>query len=180
MEEHTRRAFLGAGVTLAAGIAGCASDGNGGTPTDTPTPTETPGTVPGDQYPTVERWLTTTAVGGADDSYGGTVVDARGRDTVTVDVGSEGNGGHFAFGPSAVLVSAGTTVEWVWTGEGGAHNVEALPEEQLQESDYEFTSGEPVTAAGTEFTRTLEEPGIALYHCEPHLSLGMKGAIAVE
>jgi len=71
-------------------------------------------------------------------------------------------------------------VEWSWTGEGGLHNVEALPTEQLGESDYEFSSGEPVDATGVQYTRTLDETGIVLYHCEPHLSLGMKGGIAVR
>lgn len=172
----TRRRYLLAAAGLATALAGCAgdgdgSDGNGGTPT--------PGGLPGSDYPVVEEWLTETSVGGSDDTYDGTIVDRRGRGTVEVEVGVAGNGGDFAFGPSAVAVSPGTTVRWVWTGRGGAHNVEAEPEEQIGESDYEFSSGNPVAAEGTTFERALDEPGIALYHCEPHLSLGMKGAVVV-
>jgi halocyanin-like protein len=133
----------------------------------------------GDDYPAVDEWLTETEIGGADDSYDGEIVDERGADSVSVDVGSEGNGGAFAFGPSAVAVSPGTTVVWEWTGNGGLHNVEAEPEDQLGESDYEFGSGDPVSEAGTTFEFTFDESGIALYHCEPHLAVGMKGAVVV-
>lgn len=102
-----------------------------------------------------------------------------GQGTVTVDVGAEGNGGNYAFAPSAVAISTGTTIEFNWTGEGQQHNVEALPEEQLQESDYTFSSGEPIQATGVQYSYTFDQAGIALYHCEPHLPLGMKGGIAV-
>ena len=175
-----RRAFLrDAGVVALGGstlLAGCAGeDGGGGGGTDGG------GTTPlsGEEYPAVDEWLTETEVGAADDTYDGTIADRRGRDSVRVDVGASGNGGNFAFGPSAVAVSPGTRVRWVWTGEGGAHNVEALPEEQIGKSDYEFTSGEAVDEEGKTFERTLDEAGVALYHCEPHLSLGMKGAVVV-
>jgi halocyanin-like protein len=118
--------------------------------------------------------------GAEDDTYDGTFVDRRDADTVTVGVGTEGNGGNVAFGPSALVVAAGTTVEWNWTGAGSPHNVEALPEEQLGVSDYEFSSGEPEGGSGVEYSRTLEDSGVVLYHCEPVLTLGMKGDIAVE
>jgi len=53
----------------------------------------------------------------------GSVVDERGKDTVTVEVGVEANGGAYGFGPAAVHVDNGATVQWEWTGEGGGHNV---------------------------------------------------------
>jgi halocyanin-like protein len=180
MDHTSRRAVLratAAGVVVV-GLAGCSGnggdgdgdgDGNGGT---------TP--IPGSAYPAIDEWLTETDIGGSADNYDGTLVNRTGQDTLTVEVGAEGNGGAFAFGPAAVAVSTGTEVEFSWTGEGGLHNVEALPAEQLGESDYEFSSGEPVDTTGVEYTRTLDETGIVLYHCEPHLSLGMKGAIAVR
>lgn len=31
-----------------------------------------------------------------------------------------------------------------------------------------------------EYSHTFDESRIALYHCEPHLSLGMKGSIVVD
>lgn len=204
-----RRQFLWATGTVAAGagLAGCI----GGVDT-----------LPGEEYPAIDEWLTETEVGDADDTYDGTIVDQRGKDTVRVDVGVGGNGGEYAFGPSAVAVTPGTTVRWVWTGDGGEHSVVADPESQIGKSDYEFASGKLVGEAGHEYTRTFDEAGIALYHCDgitgmsgsmtgrpdyelaavpvepgrrsgqsfettgdaalhfdPHLSLGMKGGVAV-
>ena len=178
MDRVSRRAVLrttAAGAVV--GVAGCSSDGNGGgggNGDGGATP------IPGSAYPAVDEWLTETDVGAAADNYDGTLVDRTGQDTLTVDVGAEGNGGAFAFEPAAVVVSTGTEAEFSWTGEGNPHNVEALPEEQIGESDYEFTSGEPEDGSGVKYTRTLDETGVALYHCEPHLSLGMKGGIAVR
>jgi len=168
----TRRQVLGTVAIGTLGLAGCAGDGeNGG---------GAGGPVTGEDYPAIDEWLTETEVGGATDNYDGTFADFREQDTVTIDVGAEGNGGAFAYAPPAVVVSTGTEVRWNWTGEGNPHNVEALPAEQIGESDYEFSSGEAVGGTGVQYTRTLDETGIVLYHCEPHFSLGMKGAIAVE
>jgi halocyanin-like protein len=157
-------------IAAVGGFAGCGGDGDGG---GTPT-------VAGSEYPTLDEWLTETDVGPATDNYDGGLWDWTDRDSVTVDVGAEGNGGNFAFGPPAVLVSTGTEIRWSWTGEGNPHNVEAIPDEQIGESDYEFSSGEAVGGSGVQYTRTLDTAGVALYHCEPHLTLGMKGGIAVE
>jgi halocyanin-like protein len=170
MTKQTRRAFLGsASLVTTVGLAGCAGSDGGGTTT-----------ISGESYPAINRWLTETDVGDATDNYDGTLADRTGQGTVTVSVGSEGNGGAFAYDPPAVLVSTGTSIEWSWTGDGGDHNVEAEPDDQIGESDFEFSSGEATTATGVQYTRSMDEVGVALYHCEPHLSLGMKGAIAVE
>lgn len=122
-------------------------------------------TISGDEYPAVDEWLTETDVGGSDDTYDGTILDRRGEDEVQIDVGVRGNGGHFAFESSAVVVSPGTTIQWVWTGEGGAHSVKAAPDEQINRSDYEFSSGNPIGKEGHKYTQPLDEIGIALYHC---------------
>lgn len=171
MIAPTRRTFLRTvSVATVVGVAGCGGngDGNGGE------------TLSGEDYPAVDEWLTESQVGGADDTYDGTLLDRRDRDTVTVETGVSGNDGNFAYGPSAVVVSTGTEVEWSWTGQGNPHNVEAIPAEQLETSDYEFSSGEPEGGSGVKFTETMDAAGVALYHCEPHFSLGMKGGIAVE
>lgn len=181
-------------------------------------------TIPGGEYLALDNWLSETEVGGADDTYGGSISDRRGNDEIQVEVGVKGNRGNFAFGPSAVAVTPGTTVRWVWTGEGGGHKIVADPEDQIGKSDYMFSSSNLVKEAGHEYVRKLDESGIALYHCggitgiheevtdgpnykllpkstgrsghrsewslvkgsktathyEPHLSLGMKGGIAVS
>lgn len=163
-----RTALRTLGGLAVAGVAGCAGGGNGGGPT-----------LSGSDYPSVDEWLTETEVGGADGTYEGTIADWREESEPTIDVGASGNGGNFAFGPSAVAVSPGTTVEWAWTGKGGEHSVDAEPDEQIGESDYEFASGEAEQGSDVTYTYTLDEAGVALYHCEPHLSLGMKGAVVV-
>lgn len=173
MDGVTRRWMLGTiGASAMAGLAGCGDGGTNGGDGATP--------IRGEDYPAIDEWLTETDIGGADDMYDGTLLDRRGQDVLTIDVGAAGNGGNFAFSPSAVVVSTGTEIEWSWTGEGNPHNVEALPEEQLGKSDYEFSSGEPEGGSGVKYTREMDKTGIVLYHCEPHLSLGMKGGIAVE
>lgn len=161
-----------------AGLAGCSGDDDGGGDGDGGG--NGTNTIPGSDYPAVDEWLTETDVGDADGSYDGEIVDLRGENNVTIDVGAEGNGGGYAYGPSAVAVSSGTEVLWDWTGEGELHNVEAEPGEQIGESDYEFSSGDPVEGEDNQYTFTFDESGIALYHCEPHLALGMKGSVVVE
>lgn len=105
------------------------------------------------------------------DNYDG-IEDTTGQSGVTVMVGTEANGGNFGFGPPAIRVDAGTTVTWEWTGRGSSHNV--VHEEGA------FDSGQAAAEEGTTFEHTFEETGTYLYVCEPHESLGMKGAVVVE
>jgi len=99
------------------------------------------------------------------------VTDETGSSEVTVSVGAEGNGGNFAFAPSAVRVSTGTTVVWEWTGQGAQHNVAA------EDADFE---SELSQEEGFTFEHTFEESGTYRYVCTPHRSLGMKGVVVVE
>jgi halocyanin-like protein len=89
---------------------------------------------------------------------------------VTVEVGVEGNGGPNAFGPPAIHVDVGTTVQFEWTGDG-FHNV-------VEETEA-WSSGDPVGEAGVNYEHTVEEAGIVKYYCDPHLGVGMKGAVVV-
>jgi halocyanin-like protein len=114
--------------------------------------------------PTFDGWM--SDVGNYD-----AVFDRTGESEVRVGVGTQGNGGNFAFGPPAIQVDPGTTVVWEWTGEGGQHNV-------VSESGASFES-ELVAEAGFTFEYTFEETGITKYFCQPHLSLGMKGVVVV-
>lgn len=100
--------------------------------------------------------------------------DLRGKKKVTVKVGASGNGGNLAFKPAGIWIDPGTTVIWEWTGAGGRHNVNAA------DGPASFKS-ETVKEEGHTFEHTFAESaaGITNYHCVPHKSLGMLGAVAV-
>jgi len=206
-ERQTRRSLLQSlGITAIVGtIAGCTDGGDSGTTTNTPTPTPTPTetatatreteietgtplseteaatpteteTATATASPTtptttptkrdrIDAWLSDV------DNYDGSLADRTGQSEVTARVGAEGNGGSFAFDPPAIRVDAGTEVVWEWIGEGGSHNVTA------DNGDFESRLA---SAAGTTFSFQFDEPGLWLYYCSPHRSLGMKGAVLVE
>mgnify|MGYP000011035477 CR=1 FL=1 len=105
-------------------------------------------------------------------NFDGSTVDATGQDTVTVEVGVQANGGAYGFGPPAVHVDNGATVQWEWTGEGGGHNV-------VSDGDGPLDSGSTTSSAGVNYEHTFEEDGIYPYVCVPHEGLGMKGAVVV-
>lgn len=123
---------------------------------------DTGGAPGGAQRPDFGGWL---------DGVDGGFSDARGQSEVTVAVGAEGNTGNFAFNPAGLWVDPGTTVTWEWTGEGGGHNVHAQ-----EGADFE---SDIHTEPGSHFQHTFDQEGIVTYQCDPHASLGMKGAIAV-
>ena len=181
-----RRLLAGLGTAAVAGLAGCTNGGEGGSDggsgngdggTDTPTPGSGEVRVPdlepigdmirGEPRERVEQFLSNTA------NYEGEIMDALDRDEVVVAVGAEGNGGNFAFEYAAIAVSSGATVSWRWTGEGGQHNVASSGP-----TDFDFSSGSP-KIEGEPFDHTFEGAGVGLYVCEPHASLGMKGAVVV-
>jgi halocyanin-like protein len=101
----------------------------------------------------------------------GSTVDERGSDTVTVEVGVQANGGAYGFGPPAVHVDNGATVQWDWTGDG-SHNV-------VSNGDGPLDSGDSVSSSGVNYEYTFEEDGIYNYVCLPHEGLQMKGSIVV-
>jgi halocyanin-like protein len=99
-----------------------------------------------------------------------TETDWRGMGAVTIEVGSQGNNGGFAFGPAVARVDPGTTVTWTWTGDGGSHNVVDI--------DGAFAS-EFYGEAGATFEWTASEVGVYRYECEPHSPMGMRGVLVV-
>lgn len=103
------------------------------------------------------------------ENYKGTV-DATGQKELHVTVGAEGNGGNFAFDPSAVRIDPGTTVVWTWTGEGGTHDV--ADKEVGYASDMQ-------SEEGATYALKFDGEGISKYVCEPHEAMGMKGAVVV-
>jgi len=154
--DVSRRAFMrtAAGATTAAVATGTAAaqeeGGDGGS---------------GGGPPDYGSWFSST------DNFDETV-DETGNSEVTVQVGTDANGGAYGFGPAAVHVDNGTTVKFEWTGEGGTHNV-------VSDGDGPLDSGSAVDTSGVEYEYTFEEDGIYKYYCVPHEALGMKGAIVV-
>ena len=117
-------------------------------------------------------WFGAEAKGGETASFTG-VDDRRGEDSVTVTVGANGNGGAYAYGPTALWIDPGTTVTFEWTS--NTHNVAV----ESQPDGAGWDGHEPVENSGFSFESTFETNGIYTYYCNPHLGLGMKGGIAV-
>jgi halocyanin-like protein len=128
--------------------------------------TALPGLAAG-QSDAVDEWLSDAG------NYDGSIADETGNDSVTVEVGADGNGGTFAFAPPAVRVDPGTTVTFTWVS--NTHNV--VVESQPDGAGWE--GHETIENEGFEFESTFETKGAYLYFCDPHLSAGMKGAIVV-
>lgn len=99
------------------------------------------------------------------------VTDQTGTDSTTVEVGVEANDGHHGFGPAAIRISTGTTVQFEWIGEGDQHNV------VHQDGEFESDLHEE---SGVHFEHDFSSAGTYKYVCEPHQSMGMKGVIVVE
>jgi halocyanin-like protein len=129
------------------------------TPADEITPYQNP-------QQRLEQWLSATS------NYEGNIQDRRADDQVDVQVGTESDNGNFAFDPVVIRIQTGTTVQWQWTGRGGAHNVQARRGQ--------FRSGDPREGGGIAFQHTFEETGMYLYECSVHTNFGMRGAVIVE
>ncbi|MFD1632706.1 halocyanin domain-containing protein [Haloplanus ruber] len=113
-----------------------------------------------------------SGTGGETQNFDGTA-DHTGQDSVTVEVGAEGNGGPYAFGPAAIRVDPGTSVTFEWVSD--THNV--LIEEQPSGADWGGVDS--IENTGYSHEHTFETEGVYKYYCQPHLALGMKGAIVV-
>jgi halocyanin-like protein len=117
-------------------------------------------------YPEADEWLWGI------EGYDGEVTDRTDAAEVTIGVGTEGYRGRFRFEPLLVTVSRGTTVRFEWTDDGVPHNV------AFRETDVRLA--EITTEPGVHLEHTFEEPGVYRYACEPHRSIGQRGAIVVE
>lgn len=148
---HRRRVLQAAGAIVTAGVfAGCTNLGDDG-----------PNGNDDSQPSSVDEWLSNT---GNYDS----IEDHLDEDSVTVEVGAQGNNGANAFAPAAIRISPGTTVTWEWVD--GYHNVVA--------TDGAFDSGS--AEQNGSFEHTFGAAGTFFYYCDPHRSIDMKGAVVVE
>lgn len=138
----------------------------GGGATETPAPTDgesgSDESESGGDSRSFGGWLANT------DNYDG-VVDRRGRDEVTVEVGAEGNGGPLAFEPAAVHVSPGTTVTWEWVGD-----------RRYDVTDPELDYGsEQVSGAGYTYAASFGGDGLSTYESTEYSDQGMRGVVLV-
>ena len=160
----------GTGTTEAATTTATTDAG----PTDEGTTSTTPGTS---ATATTDGSSGTTVGTGAVEEYlaeatgyDSSIADETGSGSVEIAVGAGENG--YAFDPAAARVSPGTTITWAWTGEGSAHNV-------VSKGDGPLDSGEPAMGEDVTYEAMLDSPGVYRYYCNPHQSLGMKGAVVV-
>lgn len=146
------------------GGGGNESDGGGGSGNESDGGNESEGGGGGGSKPSFDGFLKDTS------NYDG-VKDRTGTGSTTVKVGVEANDGHHGFGPAAIRISTGTTVQFEWIEEGDQHNV--------VHQDGEFES-DLYEESGVHFERDFSSAGTYKYVCEPHQSVGMKGVIVVE
>ena len=91
---------------------------------------------------------------------------------VTVDMlNKRADGAKMVYSEDVINVKAGDTVKWLPATKG--HNVEfiSVPKgvEKIKKSKM-----------NKEYSYTFEKPGIYLYQCTPHKSMGMIGLVIVE
>src|SRR6056297_1284099 len=146
----TRRSLLRASAGAGAAVAGASALGGTAAAQDVG----------------VDEWLSAVS------NYDG-VVDETGSDEVTVEVGVQANDGPYGFGPAAVRVDPGATVNFEWVS--NTHNVVV----ESQPDDADWSGDEEINNEGYSYSNTFETPGVYTYYCQPHLSVGMKGAIVV-
>jgi halocyanin-like protein len=152
MSAIDRRTFLElAGIAALPALAGCSSGGEA---------SEVAYDFV-DEEPDYAGWFDDVP------NYEGTV-DRTGEREVRVVNGAGPSGKQFE--PPAIRVDTDTTVVWEWTGDG-SHNVVA--ESGAFRSDI-------VQKSGFTFEHTFEERSIYEYVCEPHRTVGMKGAVVVR
>ncbi|WP_188884280.1 halocyanin domain-containing protein [Halarchaeum grantii] len=118
-------------------------------------------------------WFTDSARGGATSNFDGTTVDKTGQDSVTIEVGAQGNGGPYGYAPPAVRVSPGTEVTFEWVSNTHDVQVESKP------SGSSWEGVDSIKNEGYTHSHTFETAGVYKYYCTPHLSMGMKGAVVV-
>ncbi|MFP4174710.1 MAG: halocyanin domain-containing protein [Halobacteriales archaeon] len=162
-----RRKFVKfTGVAAAAGVTGCLGGGDNGEDEEN-----------GDDEDNGDNGGDNGDNGGSESTVGqdGNYTDMTGEDEVEVDVGAGEEG--YKFDPADVSIDPGTTVRWVWTGEGSQHNViESDGEEPLSDPSFE---SELTAEEGFEFTHTFEESGTYDYVCDVHLAQDMIGSVEV-
>jgi plastocyanin len=100
------------------------------------------------------------------------LVDRRGTDEVTVEVGAGSDGR--ALDPAAVVVDRGTTITWDWVEGSGSHYIV----DRLRTAAPPESVPDPRPAPYSE-SETLDMVGMTRYACYAHHEEGMIGAVVV-
>ncbi|WP_440008768.1 plastocyanin/azurin family copper-binding protein [Halomicrococcus sp. SG-WS-1] len=113
----------------------------------------------------------TGAVGGVSAQEGGGESGGGGGTKTVKVVDNE-------FDSDEVTVAPGTTVKWVWEGNG--HNI--VVENQPDGSNWEGTKGgeSKLYDKGHTHEHTFESTGSYEYYCAPHKAMGMTGTVTVQ
>ena len=168
-----RRLLQTAGLLGLTGAAGCLSTdrsdstgtepspSDGGTLTERQNATNEPPSLSDD----LVTWLSDA------NNFDGEAVDKTNADTVTIEVGAKSGDRHLAFEPPVVAISTGTTVQWRWTGNGGAHDVVFV--------DADVRSSQIHADSGVYLKHRFETKGSYRFVCKPHEDFGQKGAVIV-
>lgn len=159
-----RRRFLAVagGGTLATAIAGCSDDETVEVDASTG---EAQVDVPND----LDEYL------GDANGYDQQIIDLTNERSVTIAVGAGSEG--LQYDPVAFRIEKQTTISWVWTGKGGAHDVTAT-----EDSFRALDSDEPVAQAGEEWDYAVSGDAVHKefkYFCSNHRDEGMKGGFEV-
>jgi plastocyanin len=132
----------------------------------------------------------TTDTGGTPMDTGGTPTDTGGTPTDTggtpTDTGAAMPtvmvGPGLSFSPSALTITAGQTVRWVWAGSG--HNVvsgmNGTPNNVFCSTSDTGCAAAPTSTTGTVYMHTFPTAGSFPYFCAPHSGAGMVGTITVQ
>ncbi|WP_121823351.1 DUF1565 domain-containing protein [Halostella salina] len=100
------------------------------------------------------------------------LVDRRGTDEVTVEVGTGPDGR--ALDPAAVIVDRGTTITWDWVDGSGSHYIV----DRLRVASDPESVPDPRPAPYSE-SKTLDLVGMTRFACYAHHQEGMIGAVVV-
>ena len=92
------------------------------------------------------------------------------EDTTVEMLNKRDDGAKMAYSEDVTRIEAGDTVTWVPTAKG--HNVEFI-------AGPEGWKAPKKSKLGKEYSYTFDTPGVYLYQCTPHKSMGMIAVVVV-
>ena len=102
--------------------------------------------------------------------FGGMVVSANAADMTIEMLNKRDDGAKMVYGTDIARVEVGTTVTWIPAQKG--HNVEFIAGPDGWKAPKKSKINEEVTI-------TFDTPGVYLYQCTPHATMGMIALVVV-